>query len=78
MGRTCGEPDEIKKNTHPKMLPLFWVIRDGILRSGFNAIQSFAGMGDYRHEPHTHHARFVMVTTSEVRSPCRQMQQRCL
>jgi len=25
MGRTCGEPNEIKKNTHPKKLPLFFV-----------------------------------------------------
>ena len=28
MGRTCGEPDEIKKNTHPKnILPLFFASR---------------------------------------------------
>ena len=24
--RTCGEPNEIKKNTHPKILPLFFMI----------------------------------------------------
>ena len=37
VGRTCGEPDEIKKNTHPKILPLCFASRrrlrhDGLLR----------------------------------------------
>ena len=27
MGRTCGEPDEIKKNTHPKNITLFFARR---------------------------------------------------
>ena len=27
MGRTCGEPDEIKKNTHPKKFTLFFASR---------------------------------------------------
>ena len=27
MERTCGEPNEIKKNTHPIIFPLFLVIR---------------------------------------------------
>ena len=29
MGRTCGEPDEIKKNTHPKYITA--LCRDGVL-----------------------------------------------
>ena len=32
MGRTCGEPDEIKKNTHPKNITALF--REQVLRPG--------------------------------------------
>ena len=35
-----------------------------ILRSLFNSMQAYLGMGDYRHTPETHGGRFIMLTTS--------------
>ena len=35
-----------------------------VIRSLFNSLQSFVGMGDYRHTPQTHDGRLGMITSS--------------
>ena len=45
MGRTCGEPDEIKKNTHPKNITALF--RDRVQSvCGFKAINVQDDWGD--------------------------------
>jgi len=37
---------------------------ESVVRSIFNHVQSYVGMGDFRHVPLTHGGRFVTITTS--------------
>ena len=47
MGRTCGEPDEIKKNTHPKSITA--VFRDQFLVGLARLLQQVARALHVRH-----------------------------